>query len=451
MINCIFCNKQFKNYSGAFAQHLLKYHNITSKEYYDKFLLKNEENVCIICGNESKFFGIGGGYNDICSCKKCIYKKIELNNLKKYGVKYIPQLKTVKQKVKQTKLEKYDDPNYNNVEKNKETKLKNHGNENYNNRDGSKATKLKNHGDENYNNRDGSKATKLKNHGDENYNNRGKSKETCIKKYGVGNPSQSNDIKIKTKNMMLDKYGVEHHTKLKYIQINKINTCKEKYGVEHVMHLDIIKEKVKETKLDRYGDENYVNMEKNRETKLDRYGDPNYNNREKFKETNLNMFGVENPMQNEEVKNKSKQTCLAKYGVENPMQNEEIFNKVLKSLYSAKDYVLPSGKIARIRGYEPFALNHLLNIYTEDEIVYQTKLMPKIWYIDNDGKKHIYFPDFYIPKDNLIIEVKSDYTYNKDLEVNLLKKEAVIDSGYNYRFMIFKPNGELLNILDLIK
>lgn len=43
-------------------------------------------------------------------------------------------------KVKNTKENKYGDPNYNNMDKNKETKLKNHGDENYNNRDKFKNT-----------------------------------------------------------------------------------------------------------------------------------------------------------------------------------------------------------------------------------------------------------------------------------------------------------------------
>jgi len=33
-----------------------------------------------------------------------------------------------------------------------------------------------------------------------------------------------------------------------------------------------------------------------------------------------------------------------------------------------------------------------------------------------DDKEHSYYPDIFIPSDNLIIEVKSDYTYEKDKE-----------------------------------
>ena len=47
----------------------------------------------------------------------------------------------------------------------------------------------------------------------------------------------------------------------------------------------------------------------------------------KTKQTNLEKYGVENPFQNEEIKNKIKKTNLEKFGVEYPLQNEEIKKK----------------------------------------------------------------------------------------------------------------------------
>lgn len=61
--------------------------------------------------------------------------------------------------------------------------------------------------------------------------------------------------------------------------------------------------------------------------------------------------------------------------------------------------------------------------------------MPKIEY-EFEGKKRRYFPDIWIPKHNLIIEVKSTWTYEKDLEKNLLKKKATEQMGYAFRFVI---------------
>ena len=62
--------------------------------------------------------------------------------------------------------------------------------------------------------------------------------------------------------------------------------------------------------------------------------------------------GITNPFQAESVKEKSKQTLLKNYGVENPMQNEEIKNKVLSSLQFNS-----TGPSSRAQRY----INHILN------------------------------------------------------------------------------------------
>jgi len=132
---------------------------------------------------------------------------------------------------------------------------------------------------------------------------------------------------------------------------------------------------------------------------------------------------------------KIKSTNIQRYGVENVMQCDSIFASNIKSNKRFKDYILPSGKIVRIQGNENLALDQLLQTYQEAEIICDRSLVPKFWY----GKKK-YYPDIYIPKDNLIIEVKSKWTYNGKpewLESNLLKQQACLDAGYNFKFMIY--------------
>jgi len=60
-----------------------------------------------------------------------------------------------------------------------------------------------------------------------------------------------------------------------------------------------------------------------------------------------------------------------------------------------------------------------------------------------DKKRHRYFPDIFIPKDELIIEVKSDYTYEVDCKTNHLKKQACLDKGYNFWFAIAESKTEI--------
>jgi type III secretory pathway component EscU len=51
-------------------------------------------------------------------------------------------------------------------------------------------------------------------------------------------------------------------------------------------------------------------------------------------------------------------------------------------------------------------------------------------------KKRRYYPDFYIPKENLIIEVKSQWTLELHKDKNQAKFQAVKEAGFNFRLEI---------------
>ena len=87
------------------------------------------------------------------------------------------------------------------------------------------------------------KQTRLEKYGDENYNNREKSKQTCLGKYGVENPFGAYEVKTKIKQTNLKRYGVEYPLQSAEIQqIRKTNSLK-KYGVDHPMRTTQIKQK----------------------------------------------------------------------------------------------------------------------------------------------------------------------------------------------------------------
>ena len=62
---CEICNK----YVVSLGKHLCKCkdHNITPKEYYDKYLKKPNEGICPVCGKEPQFIKFSVGYNTHCS------------------------------------------------------------------------------------------------------------------------------------------------------------------------------------------------------------------------------------------------------------------------------------------------------------------------------------------------------------------------------------------------
>ena len=298
-----------------------------------------------------------------------------------------------------------------------------------------------------------------------------KSKDTCLEKYGVEYSSQNKDIKDKIrekhinktdlelleiqnkrKQTTIDKYGVEHHMFNEDVKHKIKETNLERYGVEHQMFNEDVKHKIKETNLERYGVENVFQNEdvkhKIKETNLERYGVEhqmfNEDVKHKIKETNLERYGVENVFQNEDVKHKIKETNLERYGVEYPMQNYEIAEKSHKNSYNLKEYTLPSNNIVKVQGYEPFALDILLKIFNENDIIIERKDIPIIKY-ETNKKIFTYYPDIFIPKENKIIEVKSIWTYNVNLEKNILKQKASINNGYNFEFWIFNNKGQKIN------
>ena len=280
-----------------------------------------------------------------------------------------------------------------------------------------KKTKLERYGDENYNNMDKNRLTKFDKYGDIYYRNPEKAKQTNLEKYGVEHPLQSVEIKERIKQSNLEKYGVEWTFSSHEIKEKIKSSNLEKYGVECTFSSHEIKEKIKSSNLEKYGVEYYTQtqeiLDKRKITKKQRYGNENYNNREQ-----------------------SEYTCLQRYNVRHVSQYPLFYNKIHGG-YPWHDYILPSGKTIKLQGYEPQAFDILLTKYNENEILFERTAVPNIWYKwSYTGKTHKYYPDFYIPKDNLIIEVKSQWTYEKELLKNLDKQTRVLELGYNYYLMI---------------
>lgn len=124
----------------------------------------------------------------------------------------------------------------------------------------------------------------------------------------------------------------------------------------------------------------------------------------------------------------------------------EYAHKMQSALHKYTDYILPSGRIVKLQGYEPQVLTELLKSYTEDDIVIGVKEISKelgrITYIQ-DNIEHTYLPDFYIRSENKVIEVKSVYTYELHKEKNELKKEACLVKGILFEFIILDKNVEI--------
>lgn len=95
------------------------------------------------------------------------------------------------------------------------------------------------------------------------------------------------------------------------------------------------------------------------------------------------------------------------------------------------------------QGYEDLAINFLLvdeGLHIEDIQVHTDT-----FYYTKEGRKHIYYPDLFLPKSNTFVEVKSDYTVKLDKNLEL-KQTSVLEKGYNYRLLVFSSTELLEDI-----
>lgn len=171
--------------------------------------------------------------------------------------------------------------------------------------------------------------------------------------------------------------------------------------------------------------------------------------RNKIKATCLERYGVESSFQAESVKDKIRATCIERYGVPNPQQNKEVHDRIMKARFKLKEVTLPSGLTVKVQGYEPWYIKKLIADGVSDEdIVRAVKDVDllNIWY-ESKGKQHRYYPDFYIKAKNLIIEVKSEYTYKVEEVEVMLKFEACRRDGYKVEIWVYDKSGKVVTTI----
>lgn len=280
-----------------------------------------------------------------------------------------------------------------------------------------------------------------------------KRKSTCQERYGVDCASKNKEVQEKAKSTCQEKYGTDFASQRQEVQEKIKATCKEKYGFECCFQAQEVKEKSKATCTKKFGFE-YASQSKEIQDKRaitcqERYGETNplknLEVREKAKATCKERYGVEFSSQSQEIKDKVKASNLERHGYEYCLQNPDILAKQLKSCYNKKEYPMPSGKVIFLQGDEPYYMDVLLQTYYEEDILSDTQDMPDLWYILN-GEYHRYFPDFYIPKDNLIIEVKSTWTITQHKLKNVEKFKTVKATGYNLKIIVFDDKKQMTDV-----
>ena len=146
---------------------------------------------------------------------------------------------------------------------------------------------------------------------------------------------------------------------------------------------------------------------------------------------------------------KRKQTNIERFGYENPAQHPETFEKIQESAKRFKYYTMPSGEVRKIQGYEAFALDELVQIYSEEQIKTNRKDVGRIKYTMNGAEKY-YNPDIGIPHENKLIEVKSKFTYTIEQEKIKCKGDTCKALGYSYEIWIYDVRGKKLRGKEVV-
>lgn len=306
---------------------------------------------------------------------------------------------------------------------------------------------------------------------------------TCSMMYGVDNPFKSEVIKEKIKKTMKERYGEEyamqikefsdmardtniknhgvHNLTLPSVRMLSEETYEKKYGgkfgfveehqkkareetkkklgVDYPLQSKVIQTKVKQNNLKKYGNEVYIVSDTGKRQMEEEYGSEYYVTSDHCKSRMKEEYGSEYYV----TSNHYTRTMIDKYGVPHPMQNPELLSKALHTAFSSKDYIAPSGNIWRIQGYEHFALRDILDsgICEDDIIVGCARITPTPIEYSLDGKNHVYFPDIYIKSLNLMIEIKSAYTYQRDEAKNIAKFQAA-SKLFNFELWVYNSKGE---------
>ena len=123
---------------------------------------------------------------------------------------------------------------------------------------------------------------------------------------------------------------------------------------------------------------------------------------------------------------------IENYGVDHPMRNESIFLKQMKSAFRVQE-------IDGIYYQGSYELDFLIFTKYLNLVIEKG---PKINYLNR-----VYHPDFFIKEKNLIVEIKSTYTFQKEFENNLYKRQACLDLGYRFLFVIDKDYTEFIEFI----
>jgi hypothetical protein len=231
--------------------------------------------------------------------------------------------------------------------------------------------------------------------------------QTVVQENYKSNPG----IVEKRKKTNLEKYGVEHAPQSQEVLNKMYETNIEKYGYKTVLADPYHTQKTSE----------YVSLHKDEIN-------------EKRKATNLEKYGVEHYLQTDEFINRRSEKWLSVYGTTN------MFDATHPKTKRYKDIIYQSS-------YEKY----FLELCEINNILQFVSRPDSIMYTFN-GKSYRYYPDYKLF--DVIIEIKSKYTYNKigmDIQLQQLNDAKFTAVKQNNEFQLLLGKQEIYQYINSIK
>ncbi len=139
---------------------------------------------------------------------------------------------------------------------------------------------------------------------------------------------------------------------------------------------------------------------------------------------------------------RKKATCFSNYGVDNPMQDPTIYQTSNINRYKFKAEDIYGRRFSHLQGYEAQGIVYLIEqMGISVDSIESGRKVPRVYY-KFENKNKTYYPDLYVADKNLLVEIKCDYTYNNQLDLNTSKREASLKSGYDHITIIFDNLGK---------
>lgn len=194
-----------------------------------------------------------------------------------------------------------------------------------------------------------------------------KVEQTCLERYGTANVQQNLEIRKKTEQTCLERYGEVSPLLNDEVKEKALSTLLQKYGVYNAMQSDEVKLKAKQTCLKRYGYESYNQTEeckqRYRRTCLERYGVTNTLLLDVCKERSLNViqskYGVDYAFCNKDIQKRALDLSL---------QSSSSKSKAEDTIY--KELCCIYGKENIIRQYKSNMYPFHCDFYIQSEDLY---------------------------------------------------------------------------------